>query len=86
MTTIKLYATLRNLAGSKELRSIPGNSLREVLTELEKRSPALAGVILENGVLRQHYIISINGHHATDLDMSVIEEDIIAIFPPIAGG
>ncbi len=86
MTTIKLYANLRNLAGSKELLSITGKSLRDVLIELEKQFPALAGVILENGVLRQHNVISINGHHATDLNTPVIEDDMIAIFPPIAGG
>ena len=96
MPTIKLYANLRNVAGMKELPISPssgmfrfasrGASLGEVLNKLEKQVPALDGVILENGHIRPHFVITINGHNATDLNTSIIEEDIIAIFPPIAGG
>ncbi len=44
------------------------------------------GVILENGQIRPHFVITINGHNATELDALVTEQDLIAIFPPIAGG
>jgi molybdopterin converting factor small subunit len=46
----------------------------------------LDGVILENEQIRPHFVITINGLNATDLDASVTEQDMIAIFPPIAGG
>jgi MoaD family protein len=85
MPTIKLYANLRNIAGTKEL-SITGASLGQVLSELTKQCPELDGVILENGQIRPHFVITINGLNATDLDASVTEQDMIAIFPPIAGG
>ena len=85
MPTIKLYANLRTIAETKEL-SIVGTSLRGVLNELMKRVPALDGVILENGQIRPHFVITINGHNATGLDVTVTEQDLIAIFPPIAGG
>jgi molybdopterin synthase sulfur carrier subunit len=85
MPTVKLYANLRKLAGTKEV-SIPGATVGAVLNELVKQSPALYGVILENGQARPHFVITINGHNATDLDMSLTEQDTIAIFPPIAGG
>ena len=96
MPTVKLYANLRNIAGTKELYITPpsgmlrsasrGASLGEALSELVRQCPALEGVILENGHIRPHFVITINGLNATDLDASVSEEDMIAIFPPIAGG
>ena len=85
MPLVKLYANLRNIAGTKEL-SITGAKLGQALNDLIRQSPALDGVILENGQIRPHFVITINGLNATDLDASVTEEDMIAIFPPIAGG
>ena len=85
MPTIKLYANLRKIAGIKEI-SLQGTSLRGVLNELVKEVPALDGVILEDGQVRPHVVITINGHNAAELDVTVTEQDLIAIFPPIAGG
>jgi MoaD family protein len=85
MPTVKLYASLRKLAGTKEL-STTGATVGAVLNELVKRNPPLSDVILENGGLRPHIVITLNGHNITDLGRPVMEQDIIAIFPPIAGG
>ena len=85
MPTVKLFANLRKLAGTKEL-SIAGSTLGAVLNELVEQHPALDGVVLENGQIRPHVVITINGHNAVDLDASVTEQDVVAIFPPIAGG
>jgi molybdopterin converting factor small subunit len=96
MPLVKLYANLRAIAGTKELSITPpsgelrsvsrGASLGLVLSELIHQHPALDGVILENEQIRPHFVITVNGINATDLDAVVSEEDIIAIFPPIAGG
>lgn len=85
MPKIKLFANLRTIAKKKEL-SVAGTSLRGVLNELVKEFPALDGFILEDGQMRPHFVITINGHNATELDVPVTEQDLIAIFPPIAGG
>lgn len=85
MPIIKLFANLRNIAATKEL-SVPGSNLREILQELAIQVPALDGVILEDGQVKPHFVININGHATTSLDVSVSEQDTIAIFPPIAGG
>jgi molybdopterin synthase sulfur carrier subunit len=85
MPVVKLFANLRKLAGTKEL-SISEATIGAVLNELVKRNPALDGIILENGELRPHVIVTLNGHNTSDLSMQVTEQDIIAIFPPIAGG
>ena len=85
MTLVKLYANLRKLAGTKEL-SITGSTVGAVLNELVKQSPSLGEVILENGKIRPHIVITLNGYNVIDMDVSVSEQDVVAIFPPIAGG
>lgn len=85
MPRIKLFANLRKIAGHKEL-PITGATLNAVLIDLVQQYPALDGVILENGQIRPHVIITINGQNTTDLNLAVTEEDTIAIFPPVAGG
>lgn len=57
-----------------------------VLNELVKRNPPLEDVILENGKLRPHVVITLNGQNVIDINMQVKEDDVIAIFPLIAGG
>jgi MoaD family protein len=85
MPVVKLCANLRKLAGTKEL-SITGATVRAVVNELAKRNPSIGEAIFENGKLRQHIVVTVNGHNTIDLDTPVKEQDIIAIFPPIAGG
>jgi MoaD family protein len=85
MPVIKLYASLRKLAGTKEL-SIPGETIGAVLSELENRTPSLNGILLEVGALRPHVLLTVNGHSTTEIDTQVTEQDVLAIFPPIAGG
>jgi MoaD family protein len=57
-----------------------------VVNELVRQYPALEEVLLENGNLRPHVIVTLNGHNTSELSMQVTEQDVIAIFPPIAGG
>jgi molybdopterin synthase sulfur carrier subunit len=85
MPVVKLFASLRKLAGTKE-PSITEASLGEALSGLARQCPALDGIVLENGQIRPHFVITINGYNAIDLNAVVMEQDIIAIFPPIAGG
>jgi len=85
MPVVKLYANLRKLAGTKEL-SITRATLGAVLNELVGQKPALDGVIVQGGQICPHVVITVNGHNAVDLDRTLTEQDLIAIFPPIAGG
>jgi MoaD family protein len=85
MSDVKLYANLRSLAGTKEI-SIPGLTVRAVLDELVARYPQLGPVLLQEEGLRPHIVITLNGHNVVELSLAVSEQDIIAIFPPIAGG
>jgi MoaD family protein len=85
MPDIKLFASLRKTAGIKEA-SVSGATLGAAVNELVKRIPTLEGYLFENGQIRPYVIITLNGHPTTDMDMPVADEDVIAVFPPIAGG
>ena len=85
MPRVKLYANLRKLAGTKDV-PITEATIGAVLNELARWNPPLADVILENGGLRPHIVITLNGHNVVDLNVQVNEQDLVAIFPPIAGG
>ena len=85
MPIVKLYANLRKLAGTKEL-TVTESTIGAVLSELVKQNPPLGDVILDNGKLRPHIVITLNGHNAVEMNVKVNEQDIVAIFPPIAGG
>lgn len=85
MPTVKLYANLRTLAGTKEL-PIPGITVEAVVSELARQCPPVGEVMLASGGLRRYVIVTLNGQNVTDLQTPVTEQDIIAVFPPIAGG
>ena len=85
MPVVKLYANLRKLAGTKEL-SITGTTIGAVVNELVRQKPPVGDIIIESGELRRHIVVTVNGHNISDLETPVTEQDIVAIFPPIAGG
>ena len=85
MPVVRLYANLRKLAGIREL-SVTGRTLGDALNELVQQYRPLGEVLLENGELRPHVIVTLNGQNLVSLSAPVMEEDVIAIFPPIAGG
>ena len=93
MPQVKLFASLRKAAGTKET-SVTGTSVGEVLTRLVKQYPPLADYLFEAdagdppgaGQIRPYIIITINGHPTTDFNAALTEHDQIAIFPPIGGG
>ena len=85
MPVVKLYATLRKLAGTKELL-VTGTTVAAVVNELVRQSPPLGDAVIENGALRPHIVLTLNGHNIVDFETPVTEQDVIAVFPPIAGG
>lgn len=85
MPLVKLFAGLRKTAGLKQI-AVAGANLAEVLSGLAQHNPALGAAILENGALRPHVVITLNGHPVDSQELAVTEQDEIAIFPPLAGG
>jgi len=88
MPTVKLFGNLRQYVDTTLLQ-VPGGSIQAVVEALCEGNPPLCEALLEYGHIRPHFIITLNGRHiqlAEGLDTPVIENDQIAIFPPIAGG
>ncbi len=85
MPTVKLYANLRKIAGTREVMA-RGETLRDALDDLTRQYPALRERLLDGNGLRPHVIVTLNGHNLVSLDTAVAEQDVIAVFPPIAGG
>ena len=85
MPVIKLYANLRKFAGTKEL-SVAGGTVGVVVSELVQQKPLIGEIVLQNDGLAPHVVLTLNGHTITDFETPVTEQDIIALFPPIAGG
>ncbi|MBZ5498243.1 MAG: MoaD/ThiS family protein [Acidobacteriia bacterium] len=89
--TVRTFADFRELLGKELVISLPdGQTVRELLQVLGKRHAAfLPGILEDDGQLRPYVNILENGRNVRfldDLETRLAEGDIIAIFPPVAGG
>ena len=85
---VKLFGGLRQSAGGAE-KTTSGSSIREALENLCLENSVLYDAIFDGDELRPHIRIMVNGHDselAKGLDTPVTEDDVLAVFPPIAGG
>ena len=92
MRTIKLLATLRDLAGTREI-TVPfenGGTVRELLHAVHEVSPELGDKILDqNGQLTGLVHVFVHGRNIDwlqGLDTVVSEADELMLIPPVAGG
>jgi MoaD family protein len=88
---ILFFASIRGITGEKEIRwTTPAPILRDLLRELSGRyGPAFQCWVLEGEELGKSVLIQINGHdarHEGGLSAPLTPDDVIAIFPAIAGG
>jgi molybdopterin synthase sulfur carrier subunit len=89
---VKLFATLRQVAGAKEVEVDleAGETVRHALESLIELYPNLKeGIFDERGDLQRSIIILLKGRNIRleeGLDTVLGEGDYLAIFPPVAGG
>jgi sulfur-carrier protein len=83
---VRLRGPLKSLAGSRGECTVAGGTVGELLTELERTQPGLAGWILdERGIVRRHINVFVNGEYGTQ-DTSVGPDDRVDVLPAISGG
>jgi len=89
---IRYFAFLRDITRkSEQLWNDPAERLGDLLAALSKKygTGFRCWVLEEDGQLSHHSIVLVNGRDARDLnglDTVLHPGDIIAIFPPVAGG
>jgi molybdopterin synthase sulfur carrier subunit len=90
--TVKLLATLRSVAGAKEI-SVPVGAdatVRDLLQSINRVNPALGARILEDdGQLKNGFQLVVGGRHVDllqGLDTPVADADNLMLIPPVSGG
>jgi sulfur-carrier protein len=86
MALVRIRDPLKKLAGGVSDHTIDGATVTELLRELERAHPAVAGWILdERGVIRPHVNVFVNGERGGQ-DTPVGADDRIDVLPAISGG
>ncbi len=83
MATVRLYATLRKTAGGEREYAVDAKTVREVLEDGKRRFGSDFTQQLKNCT------VLVNGRNCALLKgkkTKVDADDVVAIFPPMAGG
>jgi len=86
MPSVRLRGPLKRLADDRSDHAVAGATVGELLRELERAQPAMAGWILdERGRIRRHINVFVNGERGGE-DTAVDNDDRVEILPAISGG
>jgi molybdopterin synthase sulfur carrier subunit len=86
MALVHLRGPLRQLAGNRSEHEVAGATVAELLRELERTHPAMAGWVLdERGRVRRHINVFVNGERGEDAS-AVGPQDRVEVLPAISGG
>jgi len=90
--TFRTFATFREVIGTTEttLMLPPGETVGGLLENLCKTHPGLRAHLFDAaGQIKPYILILKNGRNVMSLqqlDAVIDEDDVIALFPPVAGG
>jgi len=86
MAVVCVRGPLRRLAGGRAEHELDGETVVELLRELQARHPEVGGWILdERGTIRRHINVFVNGERASEAT-AVGSGDRIEVLPAITGG
>jgi molybdopterin converting factor small subunit len=83
---VRVRNPLRSLAGGRSEHRVEGATVVELLGELERLHPPVAGWVLdERGRIRRHINVFVNGERGGEAT-AVDADDRIDVLPAISGG
>ncbi len=89
MAAVNLYATYRDLTGAKHLE-LAGETVGEIIDRLVEAYPQMATELFEEpGRLSERVSVFRNGRdvrYLEGLKTPVGPDDVLDVFPPVAGG
>jgi sulfur-carrier protein len=86
MATVSVRGPLRKLTGGRPEHELGGQTVIELLRELERGYPDVAGWILdERGSIRRHINVYVNGERGEETT-PVGDTDRVEVLPAITGG
>jgi molybdopterin converting factor small subunit len=86
MAVVRLRGPLKAYAGGLAEHELEAGTVRDVLRELERAQPGVAGWILdERGLIRRHINVFVNGECVRE-DCEVAADDRVDVLPAISGG
>lgn len=87
---VRLPTVLRQHAGGQSTVTASGATIGEVLNDLVRSYPGMAGQVLtDGGELHRFVNVYVNDddvRYLEKLDTKVSDEDVISILPAVAGG
>jgi molybdopterin converting factor small subunit len=87
--TVKIPASLRNLAGGAEQVEVPPGRVVEVVARLSSDYPGLGERLIEAGKLRRFVNVFVGEEDVRFLDgleTDVAEGQVVTILPAVSGG
>ena len=89
-TTVRVPTPLRPLTQGRDVVTVQGGTIRELLADLEQQCPGIRDRICDDsGEVRRFVNLFLNGEaisHLNGLDSCAGEGDVLSIVPAIAGG
>lgn len=87
MAIVFIPPLLRDLTGGQTRVSVPGNSVRDIVAELETRFPGIAERLCEDGRMRPGIAVVVDSEVSTaSLHHCLSEASEVHFLPAISGG
>ena len=86
MATVHIPALLRPLTGGASLVEAAGSTLRDVIADVVRQQPALAGRIADAHGILPEIMIAIGDTEAMHVDAPVPDGAEVCVLPALAGG
>ncbi len=87
MPVLYIPALLQDLTGGQQQVELPGESVRQVIDNLEKRYPGVKERLLEGDRLRPSIAVAVDGEISPlRLRQRLLESSVVHFLPAISGG